>query len=81
MEIIWDDPKRVANLAKHGLDFAELTFEFFLSAGVTAIRNDRLKAVGEFKGRIIIAVVYRPYGSEALSVISMRPASRKERNT
>jgi uncharacterized DUF497 family protein len=26
-----------------------------------------------------IAVVYKPLGSEAISVISMRPASRKER--
>lgn len=36
-------------------------------------------AVGEFQGRIIIAVVFRPLGSQALSVISMRPASAKER--
>jgi uncharacterized DUF497 family protein len=32
MEIVWDEPKRIANIEKHGLDFADLTFEFFLSS-------------------------------------------------
>ncbi|OYR28770.1 hypothetical protein CES86_2926 [Brucella lupini] len=36
-------------------------------------------AIGEFNGQIIIVVVFKPIGSEALSVISMRPASQKER--
>jgi len=36
-------------------------------------------AIGEFQGIVIIAVVFRPLGSEALSVISMRPASTTER--
>jgi uncharacterized DUF497 family protein len=35
-------------------------------------------AIGEFDGQII-SVVFKPLGSEALSVISMRIASRKER--
>jgi uncharacterized DUF497 family protein len=36
-------------------------------------------AIGEFNGQIIVAVVFKPLGSEAISVISMRPASTKER--
>jgi uncharacterized DUF497 family protein len=27
--ITYDEPKRQANLAKHGMDFAALTIEFF----------------------------------------------------
>ena len=37
-----------------------------------------MMAVGWF-GDAIIAVIFKPLGSEALSVISMRHASRKER--
>jgi uncharacterized DUF497 family protein len=61
------------------LDFADLSLEFFQDAQIAPTRNDRFMAVGELNGEIIIAVVFRPLGSQALSVISMRPASRKER--
>ena len=37
--------------------------------------------MGKFKGVVIAAVVYRPLGAEAVSVISMRHASRKERKS
>jgi uncharacterized DUF497 family protein len=30
-------------------------------------------------GKRIVAVIFRPLGSEALTIISMRPASKKER--
>lgn len=79
MKIVWDEPKRQTNIAKHGLDFADLSFEFFLSARVAAAKADRFVAVGEFNGQIVVAVVFKPLGLEALSVISMRPASQKER--
>jgi uncharacterized DUF497 family protein len=29
MKIVWDEPKRLANLYKHGLDFADLNESFF----------------------------------------------------
>ncbi|HWV19966.1 MAG TPA: BrnT family toxin [Devosia sp.] len=80
MEITWDEPKRRSNLAKHGLDFADLVPEFFLTAFVEPAKDGRLLAMGEFNGVIVIVVVFRPLGSEAVSVISMRPASRKERS-
>ena len=54
--IVWDEPKRQANLADRGLDFADLDEAFFLDA-----------------------VVFAPLGTEGFSVVSMRPASRKER--
>ena len=41
-------------------------------------RDGRLKATGELDG-VGYAVIFKPLGMEALSVISMQPASRKER--
>ena len=79
MKIVWDEAKRQRNLAKHGMDFADLSLEFFLSANVGPARNGRYLAIGELDGRIVVTVVFRPLGNEALSVISMRPASSKER--
>jgi hypothetical protein len=34
MQIVWDEPKSQANIDKHGLDFAQLTPEFFLESFV-----------------------------------------------
>jgi len=79
MQIVWDEVKRQTNLAKHGLDFAELDPEFFAGAIFSPSVEGCSLAVGIFKGRLVVAVVFRPLGSEAISVISMRPASRKER--
>lgn len=78
MEITFDAAKRKANIEKHGFDFANLSIAFFNAATVIEAREDRLMAIGWF-GDEIVAVVFRPLGAEALSVISMRPASRKER--
>jgi uncharacterized DUF497 family protein len=80
MMIVWDEPKRQSNIAKHGLDFADLTLEFFETAQFKPTYGDRELAIGEFNGVKIIAVVYKPLGSEAISIISMRPATKKERN-
>jgi uncharacterized protein len=76
---MWDEPKRLANVAKHGFDFAELPPEFFLSAKVYEAKEGRSVAIGAFANAATIAVVFRPLGTEAISVISMRPANRKER--
>jgi uncharacterized DUF497 family protein len=76
--IVWDEPKRRANIAKHGMDFADLTLEFFLAANIDLARHDRSIAVGRLSDGTI-AVIFTELGSEAISVISMRPASKKER--
>ncbi|MBP1806476.1 BrnT family toxin [Rubellimicrobium aerolatum] len=78
MKIVWDEPKRQATLKDRGLDFADLTPEFFAAALVRPAKEGRLMALGRLDGRIL-AVVVRLLGREALSVISMRPASKKER--
>ncbi len=77
--ILWDEAKRISNLNKHGLDFADLTPEFFEGAVVFPSYGSRFVAVGELRGETIIAVVFLPLGTEALSIVSMRLASRKER--
>jgi len=80
MLIVWDEIKRETNLAKHGLDFADLDAEFFAEAIVVPSYDNRFVAISEWHGEWIIAVVFHPLGQEALSIISMRPASRKERS-
>ncbi len=78
MLIIWDEPKRLANLDKHGLDFADLTLDYFLASRVIPARGNRFQAIGEL-ANATISVVFVALGSEAISVISMRSASAKER--
>ena len=80
MIIAWDEPKRQSNLAKHGFDFADLNEEFFLAARIVDAKQHRLMAIGEFNGELIIAVVFASLGTEAISVVSMRRASGRERS-
>jgi uncharacterized DUF497 family protein len=78
MRIVWDEPKRVDTLARRWLDFAALDPEFFAGATTVSAHHGRFRAIGEFQGTIV-AVIFTPLGTEAVSVISMRRASRKER--
>ena len=78
MKIVWDQPKRMEHIAKHGLDFAALTEEFFADALVILAKSGRYLAIGkDLNG--IISVVFVILGLEGISVVSMRPASVKER--
>ena len=77
--IVWDEPKRQTNLANHGLDFADLEEWFFLEAVTVPAKEGRHMAIGRL-GDGTIAVVFALLGTEGVSVISMRPASRKERS-
>lgn len=80
MIITYDETKRRINIERHfGLDFADLGMDFFERATVYPAKNGRLAAIGIFRGQIVIVVIFKPLGSEAISVISMRPASRNER--
>lgn len=80
MEIVWDEPKRLANLDKHGLDFADLNEAFFDTALVIPSHNKskRWIAIG-VSIRGVVVVVFARLGREGISIISMRPASRSER--
>jgi uncharacterized protein len=67
------EPKRIAN---HEMDFADWTKRSLKTR--TPAKFNRLAAVGRHHNGIIL-VVFVKLGTEAFSVISMRPASRKER--
>lgn len=69
MKIVWDEPKRRANLDKHGMDFADLNETFFDNALVLATYRNRWRSV-----------IFATRGTEGVSIISMRPASKKERD-
>jgi uncharacterized DUF497 family protein len=79
MQIVWDEVKRLENVRKHRTDFALLTPEWFAGARIEPAKQGRWKAVGTLGGSNLVAVVFSTLGTEAISVISMRPASRQER--
>lgn len=79
MAIVGEELKRLSNLAKHGQDFADLDEDFFLSSLVVPAKDDRHMAIGRLANGVI-AVVFVVLGTEGVSVVSMRPASRKERS-
>lgn len=78
MRIVWDEPKRLATLAVRGLDFAIVTPEFFDTAKILPAKGGRFIALGLVEGRPY-AVVFKLLGTEAISLISLRPASVRER--
>jgi uncharacterized DUF497 family protein len=78
MKIVWDEPKRLANLDKHGLDFADLSFEFFLASVVIPAKQGRSKAVGRLADGTVV-VIFLHLGFEAISIISMKLASSTEK--
>jgi uncharacterized DUF497 family protein len=78
MQIVWDEPKRLTNLAKHGYDFADLTQDFFVAATVVPVRSGRFKAIGTLDSAML-AIIFVFLGREGVSVISMRSASTSER--
>jgi len=84
MEIVWDEPKRDRNLRSHGLDFAAARDRFdFAGAWIEPSYpgkdgRARFIAVGPLDGDIV-TLVFSRLGTEAISLISLRRASRKER--
>ena len=83
MKIVWDEPKRQINIATHGLDLADA--ELFDWEGAIVVRGHtasdgrpRFRAIG-LLGNDLVTLVFSPLGTEAVSVISMRPANRAER--
>ncbi len=56
MKIVWDEPKRLANLEKHGLDLASLDAAFFDAAAVKVAKDGRYSALGLLRGRAVVLV-------------------------
>ena len=78
MIIIWDELKRLADIEKHGLDFADLTVAFFSVAVIRPAKKGRFQAIGLLADGTV-SVIFVTLGSEGISIISMRPANVKER--
>lgn len=81
----YDEPKQQANLAKHGFDFAEFeeAFDFdryaVLPAKPSPTGRTRHKLVGTWYGVTVVVAIVSPLGSEAIDIVSIRHAARKER--
>jgi uncharacterized protein len=83
MKIVWDEPKRLANIDKHGFDFADVVFFDWANAVIEVSEQSltsprRMKAVGRFSDTVAV-VIYAELGTEAISIVSFRTASARER--
>ena len=81
MPFEWDPAKRRANLAKHGIDFADAA-KIFDGPTIEQVDDrmdygeERILALGETNGRII--AVIHTWRGEARRIISARKATRHE---
>ena len=78
MQIVWDERKRLANIEKHGLNFAEVHAFQWETAVMEAGHSGRIKAIGYFEDGTAV-VVFATLGTEAISIVSFRPANTKEK--
>jgi hypothetical protein len=83
MKVVWDEPKRRLNLATHGFDLADaelLDWDNIVIVPGHPARDGRprFRAIG-LLGDELVTVVFSRLGTEAVSVMSMRPASNAER--
>lgn len=86
MLVVSAEPKRLANLDKHGLDFAAFetgfSFDRALAVQVSASRvtgRERVMLIGTLNATLVVAAIVSPLGTEALSLMSLRPANARER--
>ena len=81
MRYEWDEAKRRSNIAKHGLDFADV--ETVFGGPVLKIPDgreygeDRWLALGMLKFKVV-AVIYTEPDEETIRVISFRKAAKHE---
>lgn len=79
IEYTWDEKKRVLNLAKHKIDFAEMnSFNWEIATIVPDEEyGDRMIATSYIDSRVCVAV-YTEKESSEIHVISLRKATREE---
>jgi len=78
----WDERKRMANLEKHGLDFARADLVFESERKVTSVSGKcgeeaRFVDYAEVDN-VVLALIYT-LRDDTVRIISFRPAKRKER--
>ncbi len=81
-KLIWDEAKRIENLSKHGLDFADAgaVLDSAYRLDVSAVRNGELRTQSfsyVFDCLYVLTVVHTDRAGFT-RVISYRPASEKE---
>jgi len=86
MRFDWDDGKAVSNLRKHGISFEEgiTAFDdpFALIAedqSHSTANEERRWLIGESDARVLVVVFTIRHPGNVHRLISVRPASRKER--
>jgi len=80
--LAWDEARRLANLAKHGLDFADagMVLESRYRLDIPVIRNDesRVMSFSYVMNRLAVLTVVHVDRERAVRVVSFRPASELE---
>lgn len=80
--LIWDAAKRQANLAKHGLDFAQarlvLASRYRLDIAVVRGNEERIQSFSYVMSRLAVLTVVHLAREDATRVISFRYASERE---
>ena len=82
-KLIWDETKRVVNLAKHGLDFADasevLNSRYRLDIATVRDNEARVQSISYTLGFLAVLTVVHTQRDVATRIISFRRASSKER--
>ena len=76
MKIVWDEPKRIANFQKHGLDFADVVDFEWETAVIDDTRSSRMKAIGYFAAGTAVVILPRLKQSPS-SVSDVPPPGKK----
>lgn len=81
--LIWDEAKREANLAKHGLDFADAAWvlESDIRLDVVIVRKgeERTQSFAYVFDRLAVLTLVHVGHEDATRIVSFRPASTAER--
>ena len=85
VEVVWDEPKNLANQRKHGLSFEEAQEIFVSGAEYLEIFDDahsaiedRFIAIGPIRGGLVL-VVWTERDDDVVRIISARWAEKRER--
>ena len=82
IKLVWDESKRKANLAKHGLDFADaawvLESEIRLDVLVKRRGEERIQSFAYVFDRLAVLTLVHTARGDAIRVVSFRPASQEE---
>ena len=79
MQFVWDEAKRISNLEKHGLDFADAHRVF---AGAMIVFEDMRESYGQHRmiglGMLDSLVIVHLEDDNTIRVVSMRGGTKRE---